>query len=712
MNHAARRQTDHRCGESVGDIDPTGYFGDMVFDDRVMQTRLSAETYQSLKATIDAAEPLDSSIAGEVAAAMKQWAVEKGATHYTHWFMPMTGTTGEKHDAFIQPTATGAVILEFSGKALIKGEPDASSFPSGGLRETSAARGYTAWDCTSPAFVKDSTLYIPTAFFSYTGEVLDKKAPLLRSVEALNRQAMRLIRLFGNTTARKIISTIGPEQEYFLISREDYQKRPDLRYTGRTLFGTQPPKGQELSDQYYGALSDQVSAFMQELDSTLWQLGVSAKTKHNEVAPGQHELAVVFAPSSRAADNNMLVMELMKRIALKHDMVCLLHEKPFDNLSGSGKHINWSLATDEGENLLEPGDDSALDPQFLLFLGAVISALDTHGDLLLMSVSTPSNEHRLGSDEAPPAILSMSVGEDLQRLIDCVETGQPMVKNNCPATNLGVSSMSLCTVDTTDRNRTSPFAYTGNRFEFRMPGSSANVAGPIFILNTIVAQSLSEIADQLSGAPDVSARAIDIFKQIVLRHKRIIYNGDNYAASWTREAERRGLLRLECATQAIHRYIEPKNIQVLAAQNVLTAAEVMARHDVMLEHYTNILAIEARTAMDMVRRDILPACLGYLRELGDTVRICETVSDRLACARVDFDRLADAAETIHARCEALAAELEAAMAKPVGLNRAEAFGQSVRPAMAALRTAVDRAERMMPTVRWPYPGYGQMLHRV
>ncbi|HHX36645.1 MAG TPA: glutamine synthetase type III [Clostridiaceae bacterium] len=692
--------------------DPTHYFGEQVFNDYVMRTRLSSATYNSLKETIDAGEPLDSSIAGEVAAAMKQWAVEKGATHYTHWFMPLTGTTGEKHDAFIQPTTDGHVILEFSGKALIKGEPDASSFPSGGLRRTDAARGYTAWDCTSPAFVKDGTLYIPTAFFSHTGEVLDKRAPLLRSVEALNRQAMRILRLFGNTTARKVVSTIGPEQEYFIIDAAHYAQRPDLRYTGRTLFGARSPKGQELSDQYYGELSDRIVAFMHDLDVTLWRLGVSAHTKHNEVAPSQHELAIVFDPSSVAADNNMLVMETLEKVAIRHGLVCLLHEKPFAGLSGSGKHVNWSLATDEGENLLEAGNDVTHNYRFMLFLGAIIAALDTHGDLLLLSISTPANEHRLGSHEAPPAILSMNVGQELQTLIECIENDLPLVRMNESQTNLGVSSMSLCTVDTTDRNRTSPFAYSGNRFEFRMPGSSINVAGPCFILNTIVAQSLSDIADELTGAEDVETAALRIFKSIILRHKRILYDGDNYATTWSKEAERRGLLRLDSAVEAIHRYIDDKNIKVLEAQNVLTSAEVMARHDVLLEHYANVLGIEARTAIDMVKQGILPACMSYLRDLAETVHACKQCGLISEATERQLAYMIEQIDCIDDRLKRLETALTAANALPVGLTQAHSFSSEVKTAMDALREVVDETELNMPQDQWPYPSYGEMLYHI
>lgn len=687
------------------------YFGDMVFNDHVMRARLSLDTYQSLKATIEAAEPLDSSIAGEVAAAMKQWAIEKGATHYTHWFMPMTGTTGEKHDSFIQPTVGGKIILEFSGKALIKGEPDASSFPSGGLRETSAARGYTAWDCTSPAFVKEGTLYIPTAFFSHTGEVLDKKAPLLRSVEALNRQGMRIIRLFGNKTAKKIISTIGPEQEYFLIDSKDYEKRPDLRYTGRTLFGARPSKGQELSDQYFGIISERVAAFMHELDDALWRFGVTARTKHNEVAPGQHELAVVFDPSSVAADHNMLVMEMLGKIAKRHGMVCLLHEKPFKNLSGSGKHINWSIATDEGENLLDPGEDITKNPQYLIFLGAVIKALDTYGDLVLMSISTAANEHRLGSHEAPPSILSMAVGEDLEQLIHCIEEGKPLVKMDQISTNLGVASMSLCTVDTTDRNRTSPFAYTGNRFEFRMPGSSVNVAGPCYILNAIVAESLATIADDLAGAKDVHARAYDIFKQIILRHKRIIYGGDNYAESWAVEAKKRGLIRLDNTVDAIHQFIQEKNIQLLSSQNVLTREETIARHDVMLENYAYVIAIEARTAIDMINKDIVPATLKYVSELYTCIEQWKTLEMSVEPILDRHKKISELLKHILMGVFELEAVAKEAEAIKDYYTRAKFYSIEVRDKMAEVRSYVDELELIMPTEIWPYPSYGQMLYR-
>lgn len=692
------------------DTDPTGFFGDLVFNDHVMRTRLSDATYHSLKETIEAGQPLDSSIAGEVAAAMKQWAVEKGATHYTHWFMPMTGTTGEKHDSFIQPTSDGKVILEFSGNALIKGEPDASSFPSGGLRETAAARGYTAWDCTSPAFVKDGTLFIPTAFFSHTGEVLDKKAPLLRSVEALNRQGMRILRLLGNTKTRKIVSTIGPEQEYFLIDKKHYDARPDLRYTGRTLFGAAPAKGQELSDHYYGVLPERISAYMSELDRELWLLGVPAKTKHNEVAPGQHELAVVFDPSSVAADRNLLTMEMMRTVAARHGLVCLLHEKPFANLSGSGKHVNWSLATDDGMNILDPGPNPAKNYVFLLFFGAVIAALDKYPDLMLLSVSTAANEHRLGSHEAPPAILSISVGDELEELMAAIEQGKPWDIRNTSATNLGVDSMSLCTVDTTDRNRTSPFAFTGNRFEFRMPGSSTNISAPCFILNAIVAQELGIIADELSAAENVEQQAMFIFKNIIMRHKRIIYNGDNYAATWSQEAERRGLRRLDNTVDALHTFIDEANVNVLAAQNVLTPAETLARHDILLDNYVQVIAIEARTSLEMVRRDIMPACLKTLGKWAKTY-------NELLAAKQEADYLAELISKLNGLIaqmkqdiEVLLNALSAAEALPCGIAQATAFSTEVRQARSCLRETVDACEVIMPREDWPYPGYGEMLY--
>lgn len=697
---------------SAAHTDPTDFFGDRVFNDCVMRTRLSDATYHSLKETIDAGEPLDSSIAGEVAAAMKQWAVEKGATHYTHWFMPMTGTTGEKHDSFIEPTGDGKVILEFSGNALIKGEPDASSFPSGGLRETAAARGYTAWDCTSPAFVKEGTLFIPTAFFSYTGEVLDKKAPLLRSVEALNRQGMRILRILGNKTARKIVPTIGPEQEYFLIDKEHYKARPDLRYTGRTLFGARPPKGQELSDHYYGALSDRISAYMRDLDRELWLLGISAKTKHNEVAPGQHELAVVFDPSAVASDRNLLTMEMMKKIALRHGLVCLLHEKPFAGLSGSGKHVNWSLATDDGVNLLDPGPSPSENHVFLLFFGAVIAALDTYSDLMLVSVSTAANEHRLGSHEAPPAILSISIGEELEELIEAIEKDKPLRSRDTASTNLGVASMSLCTVDTTDRNRTSPFAFTGNRFEFRMPGSSLNISGPCFILNAVVAQALGEIADELADSEDVPAHALSIFKSIMMRHKRIIYNGDNYAVSWSEEASRRGLKRLDNAVEAIHNFIDELNINVLAAQNVLTPAETISRHDMLLDNYSQVIAIEARTSVSMVRRDILPACLAALSELSRTYLSLERAGLEPDYLSNMIGELNELTADMKRQLEALEATLLEAEAKPCGLTQAVAFSTDVRDERAKLRMIVDAAEQIVARDLWPYPSYGDMLYTV
>ena len=693
-------------------VPPPDYFGEAVFNDRAMRTRLSKATYQSLKETIENGEPIDSSIADEVAAVMKQWAVEKGATHYTHWFMPMTGTTAEKHDSFLEVSADGEVIMDFSGRALTLGEPDASSFPSGGLRETAKARGYTAWDCTSPAFVKERTLYIPTAFFSYGGETLDKKAPLLRSVEALSGASMRIVRAFGNHTARRVVPTLGPEQEYFLIDREMYERRPDLMMTGRTLFGAPSPKTQELDDHYFGILKPRVIAFMHELDVELWKLGVSAKTKHNEVAPAQHELAVIFNRTSEAADNNMLVMETLRKVAERHGLVALLHEKPYAGASGSGKHVNWSIATDEGENLLEPGDDPHENPRFLVFLGAILAAADRYAEALRVSVATAANDHRLGASEAPPAIMSVFIGEELGEMVDCILEDRPYRPIFGNETNYGIQSISLCTVDKSDRNRTSPFAFTGNRFEFRMSGSSLNIAGPTFTLNAAVARCLAEAADRIQYAEDPVAEARAYFADMCREHQRIIFNGDNYAPDWPAEAARRGLPNLANTYDAIKTMTSEKSVELFESTGVLSRTEIDARAEVLFETYAKTIGIEARTAIDMVTRQITPAVVEYIYELTQITYQQRALNRQAGGVHSILDRFNAHIDALYEATEALRAALEEANAACGWQARARACCYEVIPRMEALRAVVDRIEPEVPQSRWPFPSYMDMMFRI
>ena len=687
---------------------PATIFGEYVFNDAVMQARLSKNTYKALKKTIEAGLPIDASIADEVAAAMKEWAVEKGATHFTHWFQPLTGITAEKHDSFIAPTGDGNVVLEFSGKELIRGEPDASSFPSGGLRATFEARGYTVWDCTSPAFVKEGTLYIPTAFFSYTGEALDLKTPLLRSTEALSAQALRVLRIFGNQTARKVTATVGPEQEYFLINRAAYEKRLDLILTGRTLFGSKPPKGQEMEDQYFGTLRIKITEFMHDLDRELWKLGITARTKHNEVAPAQHELAIIFDPASVAADHNELVMELMKKVAKRHGLAALLHEKPFDGVNGSGKHINWSIATDEGENLLDPGTDPSKDIRFLIFLAAVIQAVDEYADLLRLSVASAGNDHRLGANEAPPAIISMFIGEELEKVLDAIETESTYDSIECIKTNLGISSIPAITKDSTDRNRTSPFAFTGNKFEFRMCGSSANIAEPCFTLNTIVAQSLSEIADRLEKSENLEIDAVSLIQEIIRKHKRIIFNGNNYTDEWVTEAEKRGLPNIPNTVLAIDVLKDAKNIDVFSKQNVLSPVEVSSRYDIFLEKYAKTIHIEALTLVDIVNRQLLPAAFTYASRLA-RAKSAGVGSAALADRLSEISALAD---SLAEKGKALAAAAEAASAIADNRASALAYHDKVTSALAETRRAIDALEPIVPADIWPVPVYSDLLFRV
>ncbi|MDR2898412.1 MAG: glutamine synthetase III, partial [Spirochaetaceae bacterium] len=606
-------------------------FGSMVFNRKEMKERLPKDIYRALKQTMKEGLPLNSAVADVVANAMKNWAVEKGATHYTHWFQPMTGITAEKHDSFISPMSDGTVIMEFSGKELIKGEPDASSFPSGGLRATFEARGYTAWDPTSDAFVKDGTLCIPSVFCSYGDEVLDKKTPLLRSMETLNREALRILRLFGNTSVKRVVATVGAEQEYFLIDKDMYNKRKDLFYCGRTLFGAKPPKGQEMEDQYFGAIKPRIAAFMKELDEELWRLGILAKTKHNETAPAQHELAPFFSTSNIAADHNQLTMETMKKVADRHGLVCLLHEKPFAGVNGSGKHNNWSISTDTRMNLLEPGDSPSENAQFLLFLVAVIKAVDEYQDLLRVSVASAGNDHRLGAHEAPPAIISMFLGDELTEILESIEAGRPCGKKQKSEVQIGVQALPSFPKDTTDRNRTSPFAFTGNKFEFRMLGSSASISGANFVINTIAAEVLSRFADELEKAPDFTDALNGLIKRTIREHRRIIFNGNNYSQDWVEEAERRGLLNLKSTSDALPCFISEKNIALFTRHHILSKAEMISRYEILMEGYCKILNIEALTMIEMVRKEVIPSVCAYTKELSETALAKKSVLPGICC---------------------------------------------------------------------------------
>ena len=689
-------------------------FGSNVFNRQVMQDKLPKEIYKSLIKTIDEGAPLDMSVANVVANAMKDWAVEKGATHFTHWFQPMTGITAEKHDSFISPTKDGKVIMDFSGKELVVGEPDASSFPSGGVRATFEARGYTAWDPTSFAFVKDGTLYIPTAFFSYSGEVLDKKTPLLKSMAALNKQALRILRLFGNTSAKQVFSTVGAEQEYFLVDRKMYDARKDLVFTGRTLFGAKPPKGQELEDHYFGAIKTRVSAYMKDLDEELWKLGILAKTKHNEVAPSQHELAPVFTSTNVASDQNQLVMETMKRVAIRHGLYCLLHEKPFAGINGSGKHNNWSMSTDTGVNLLDPGSTPAENGQFMLFLAAVIKAVDEYQDLLRLSVASAGNDHRLGANEAPPAIVSMFVGEELEEVIDSLEKGVKYNGKGKKTMKLGVDTLPELPKDTTDRNRTSPFAFTGNKFEFRMVGSSFSLAGPNITINTIVADSLRQFADELEGAKDFNAALHDLVVREIKAHKRIIFNGNNYAPEWAEEAEKRGLLNLKNAAEALPHFADKKNIELFERNKVFTAREVVTRTDIMLENYSKVLNIEALTMIDMAKQDIYPAVESYIASLCGALKEKKGTLPGVSFPAQErmIAKLASDAERMLERAEMLDSLLVEAKAHETPAKLALFFAEKVIPVMQELRAYADGMELNTAANVWPFPTYGEILFSV
>ncbi|MBC8530495.1 glutamine synthetase III family protein [Gehongia tenuis] len=692
----------------------TEIFGSLVFNDGVMRQRLPKDTYRALKRTIDEGRSLDRSVANVVASAMKDWAVEKGATHFTHWFQPMTGITAEKHDSFISPTAEGGVIMEFSGKELIKGEPDASSFPSGGLRATFEARGYTAWDPTSYAFIKDGTLCIPTAFCSYSGEALDKKTPLMRSMEVLNREAVRVLRLFGNGDVKRVVTTMGPEQEYFLVDKALWKRRKDLIYCGRTLFGAKPPKGQELEDHYFGAIRPRVSAYMKELDEELWKLGILAKTKHNEVAPAQHELAPIFTTTNVAADHNQLTMEIMKKVADRHGLVCLLHEKPFAGVNGSGKHNNWSLLTDTGTNLLEPGDSPAENAQFLLFLVAVIKAVDEYQDLLRLSVASAGNDHRLGANEAPPAIVSMFLGDELTAVLKAIETGAPYNGSGAAEMKVGVHVLPRFPKDTTDRNRTSPFAFTGNRFEFRMPGSTQSISGPNIVLNTIVAEELSLFADELEGAEDFETALNELIRRTLREHNRIVFNGDNYSDAWVEEAKRRGLLNLRSAAEALPYFVSDKNIALFTKHKVFSEKELRARCDIMLENYSKVVHIEGLTMLEMARRDILPGVLEYVKALADTAAAKKAVlpGDAAGVESALMERLSALAACLARRADALESALMAGKGAEDAAGEARYTRNHVFTAMQELRAVADEMETLTAAKYWPYPTYGELLFSV
>ena len=687
-------------------------YGSKVFNEHVMKERLPSATYKSLEKTLHKGAPLDIEVANVVASVMKRWAMELGATHYTHWFQPLTGITSEKHDGFVSPVGDGTAIMEFSGKELVRGEPDASSFPSGGLRATCEARGYTAWDPTSYAFVKDDVLCIPTAFVSYTGEALDKKTPLLRSMNALSNQAVRILKLFGKDVDY-VSTTVGPEQEYFLIKKEDYEARQDLILTGRTLFGAPSAKGQELEEHYFGVIRPEVSAFMKELDEELWKLGVPAKTKHNEVAPCQHELAPIFDTTNVAIDHNLLTMEMMKKIASKHGLVCLQHEKPFEGVNGSGKHNNWSIGT-KSENLLDPGDTPMENLQFMVFLSAVVKAVDEYADLLRTSVATPGNDHRLGANEAPPAIISIFVGEELEAVIDAVCTDSPYAGPVKMKMDLGVDVLPKFSKDTTDRNRTSPFAFTGNKFEFRMPGSAQNLSDCDTILNTAVAKELKGYADELEGAEDFTSAAIALVKRTIRDHRRVIFNGNGYTAEWEAEAAKRGLPNKKNTPAALPALIDPKNIALMEEFGVLTKVEMESRYEVEMEHYAKVINIEALTMLEMARKQLLPAVNAYMSEVANTaaskLAVSESISVRsetktLGRLSADADAMSDAIDTLQDA-------VDAAKALPSESEKAVAFHDNVLPAMDTLRAAADDAETICGEDYWPLPSYSKMLYYV
>jgi len=691
------------------------YFGCLVFDDRVMKANLSAKVYQSLKKTIDEGAQLDISVANAVAAAMKEWAVSHGATHYTHWFQPLTGITAEKHDSFITPSPDGGVIMEFSGKELIQGEPDASSFPSGGLRATFEARGYTAWDPTSYAFIKGKTLCIPTAFCSYGGEALDKKTPLLRSMEALNKQALRILHLFGNDDVKCVRTSVGPEQEYFLIDKEMYDKRPDLRFTGRTLFGAKPPKGQEMDDHYFGVIKPRVAAYMEELNEELWKLGILAKTEHNEVAPAQHELAPIYSTTNIATDHNQLTMEIMQKVAAKHGLVCLLHEKPFAGVNGSGKHNNWSMATDAGVNLLSPGETPYENAQFLLFLCAVIKAVDDYQDLLRLSVATAGNDHRLGANEAPPAVVSIFLGDELNAVLEAIENNTPYAGTQKTQMKLGVDVLPKFNRDTTDRNRTSPFAFTGNKFEFRMLGSSNSIACANIMLNSAVAESLKIYADRLEKAENFEDALHEMIRKTIKDHKHIIFNGNGYDDTWIKEAtEKRGLLNYRTTPDCMPHLLDAKNVKMLTSHGVFSEAELKSRCDIMLENYCKTVVIEANTMVDMAKTEIAPAVDAYTMELAKTIAAKKAVDDTLTCNYESglVKKLSKLTDRIAIKTEELEnALVELHNAESI-ISEANMIRDVVLVKMGELRLACDEAETVTAKKYWPFPTYGDLLFSV
>ncbi len=693
----------------------TDYFGSLVFDDRVMKATLSAKVYASLKKTIDEGAKLDISVANAVAVAMKDWAVAHGATHYTHWFQPLTGITAEKHDSFISPSPDGGVIMEFSGKELIKGEPDASSFPSGGLRATFEARGYTAWDPTSYAFIKGKTLCIPTAFCSYGGEALDKKTPLLRSMEALNKQALRILRLFGNDKVKCVRTSVGPEQEYFLVTKEMYDQRPDLRFTGRTLFGAKPPKGQEMDDHYFGVIKPRVAAYMEELNDELWKLGILAKTEHNEVAPAQHELAPIYTTTNIATDHNQLTMEIMQKVAAKHGLVCLLHEKPFAGVNGSGKHNNWSISTDAGVNLLSPGETPYENAQFLLFLCAVIKAVDDYQDLLRISVATAGNDHRLGANEAPPAVVSIFLGDELNAVLEAIETDTPYSGAEKTQMKLGVNVLPKFNRDTTDRNRTSPFAFTGNKFEFRMLGSSNSIACANIMLNSAVAEALKIYADRLEAAEDFEASLHEMIKKTIKDHKHIIFNGNGYDDSWIKEAtENRGLLNYRTTADCMPHLLDKKNVDMLTSHKVFSDAELKSRYEIMLENYCKTIIIEANTMVDMAKTQIAPAVAAYAKEVAKTATTKKALDSTIACSYETglVKRLSALTDRIAIKADELEnALLDLHTAEDIG-TEANAIRDTILAKMGELRVPCDEAETLTAKTYWPMPTYADLLFGV
>ena len=690
----------------------TDFFGCNVFDDRVMKARLSTEAYRKLKLTIDEGERLDPTVADEVAAAMRDWATELGATHFTHWFQPMTGITAEKHDSFIEPAPDGRVILEFSGKELIKGEPDASSFPSGGLRATFEARGYTAWDPTSYAFVKEKTLYIPTAFCSYGGEALDKKTPLLRSMQALSREAVRILRLFGNDKVKCVRTSVGPEQEYFLVDKEMWRRRPDLIYTGRTLFGARPPKGQEMSDHYFGTIKPRVAEYMRDLNHELWKLGILAKTEHNEVAPAQHELAPIYTTTNLATDHNQLTMEMMQRVADRHGLVCLLHEKPFAGVNGSGKHNNWSIGTDDGTNLLSPGETPHENIQFLLFLSAVLAAVDDYQDLLRCSVATAGNDHRLGANEAPPAVISVFLGDELTAVLDAIEKDEPYEAAGKTQMKLGAHVLPRFLRDTTDRNRTSPFAFTGNKFEFRMLGSSNSIACANMMLNAAVAYTLKGFADELEAAEDFESAVHALIRRTVKAHKRIIFNGNGYDSAWLDEAARRGLLNLRTTPDCMPALLSEKNRTMLTEMKVFTTAELDSRYDILLENYCQTVTIEARTMVDMAHREILPAIESYVGTLAANAERKSTIGVRADYEKKQLEHLSGLMSGIDDALTALENDLVKLGETGNVTDCAAGIRDVILPDMSLLRAPCDEAETLVPADVWPFPGYGELLFGV